>query len=89
MFHLSVEIESRCQFCPYEQTSQVIEAMYRSGHGSWEQLEDYCCRLKRYREATKGCSEWVKQRLSKLVHIPGHHVNLERATATISRVAER
>jgi len=84
MFHLSVEIELRCPFCPYEQTSQFIEAMYRSGHGSWEQLEDYCSRLKRFREANNGCSDWVKQRLSKLVGIPKHHVNVERASIKLT-----
>ena len=84
MFHLSVETESRCQFCPYEETSQFIEAMYRSGHGNWEQLEDYCSRLKRFREATDGSSDWVKQRLSKLVGIPEHHVNAERASMKLA-----
>jgi hypothetical protein len=77
MFHLSEEIESCCPFCLYQQTPQFIEVMYRSGHGTWEQLEDYCSRLKRFREATHECSEWVKQQLSKLVGIPDYHVNLE------------
>jgi hypothetical protein len=84
MFHLSVEIESHCLFCPYEQTSQFIEAMYRAGHGSWEQLEDYCSRLKWFREVTNGCSDWVEQRLPKLAGIPGHHVNVERASIKLA-----
>ena len=84
MFNLSSEIESRCPFCPYEQTPQFIEVMYRSGHGSWEQLEDYCSRLKRFREATNGCSDWVKQRLSKLAGIPRHHVNVERGNIELA-----
>jgi hypothetical protein len=77
MFHLSEEIESPCPFCPYQQTPQFIELMYRLRHGTWEELEDYCSRLKQFREATDGCSEWVKQRLSKLVSIPDHQVNVE------------
>jgi hypothetical protein len=84
MFHLSVEIESHCPFCPYEQTSQFIEAMYRSGHGTWEQLEDYCSRLKRFRDAIGGCPEWVKQSLSKAVGVPEHHVNRERTTIELT-----
>ena len=77
MFHILEEVESRCSFCPYRQTPQFIEVMYRWGHGTWEQLEDYCSRLKRFREATHGCSDWVKQRLAKLVGIPDHHVNVD------------
>jgi hypothetical protein len=84
MFHLPAEIESSCPFCPYEQTPQFIEMMYRSGHGTWEQLEDYCSRLKRFRDATSGCSEWVKQWLSKLVGIPEHHVNIERTNIEVA-----
>lgn len=74
MFRLSEEIESRCPFCSYRQAPQFIEFMYRWGHGTWEQLEDYCSRLKQFRAATHGCDEWVKERLSKLVGIPDHHL---------------
>jgi hypothetical protein len=57
--------------------------MYRAGYGNWE-LEDYCFRLKRFRVATNGCSDWVRQRLSKLVGIPEHHVNEERANIKLA-----
>ena len=84
MFYLSAEIESRCPYCPYEQAAQFIEEMYRAGHGSWEELEEYCSRLRSFRQATDGCSEWVKQRLSGLVGIPVHHVNIERADIALA-----
>jgi len=77
MFCLSEKIESCCPFCPYEQTPQFIEMMYRRGYGTWEQLEEYCLRLKRFRRATHGCSEWVRERLSALIGVPAHHVNAE------------
>lgn len=84
MFYLSAEIESRCMYCPYEQSAQFIEAMYRAGHGSWEELEEYCLRLGRFREASYGCSEWVKQRLAGLAGIPAQHVNIERADLALA-----
>jgi hypothetical protein len=76
MFQLSAEIESGCPFCPFEQAPRFIEAMYRSGRGSWEQLEEYCSRLTRFRDSTEGCSEWVRHRMSRLVGVPEYHVNV-------------
>jgi hypothetical protein len=82
MFSLSESVESGCPFCPYEQTSQFIEVMYRRGYGTWEQLEEYCFRLKRFRQATDGSSEWVRERFSKLIGIPTHHANAEARSRT-------
>ena len=38
---LSREVEASCPHCPYGETGQFIEAMYRNGRGTWEQLEEY------------------------------------------------
>lgn len=73
-FSLREEVEASCPHCPYEETGQFIETLYRAGHGTWEQLEDYCERLKKFREVTEGCSEWVRETLARIGKIPKHHV---------------
>ena len=76
MFHLAKDVEESCPHCPFTETGQFIEHMYRAGHGTWEQLEEYVGRLKAYRDAVIGCCSWVKITLAKLGRIPEHHVVL-------------
>lgn len=73
-FSLPREVEASCPHCPYEATDQFIEALYRAGRGTWEQLEDYCERLKKFREVTEGYTEWVRETLARIGKIPEHHV---------------
>src|SRR5690242_5114184 len=75
VFSLPKEVESSCPHCPVKESAQFIEHMYRQRAGSWLQLEDYCSRLKSFREATQDCSDWLRQTLAKIAGIPDHHVN--------------
>ena len=74
-FSLPKEVEASCPHCPYKETDQFIETLYRAGRGTWEELEDYCERLKKFHEVTEGCSEWVRQTLARIGRIPEHHAN--------------
>jgi hypothetical protein len=75
LFSLPKEVEQSCPHCPVNETAQFVEHMYRAGNGTWEQLEDYCQRLKKFQHVTNDCTQWVKEPLAKLVGVPGHHVS--------------
>lgn len=80
-FTLSKDVEDSCPHCPYRETPQFIETMYRCGHGTWDQLEEYCDRLKRFQAACKGMAFWVRFTMSKFVGVPEHHLDREDRAA--------
>lgn len=73
MFQVAKHAEDSCPHCPYEQPAQYVEHMYRQGHGTWDQLEEYTRRLHIYREAVQGCCSWVRAIVAKLLSIPEQH----------------
>lgn len=81
LFSLTKEVEASCPHCPYRETPQFIEVMHTAGHGTVLQLSEYTDRLKRFREATGDCGEWVKKTFARLAGIPSHHLTTTTTTA--------
>jgi hypothetical protein len=72
--HLEPVKEFACGACPVLETEAFIEAAYRAGYASWEELEHYTACLKQYQKVTRGVADnWVKFALAEIARIPVHH----------------